>query len=361
MSLADDLQQALRDTNVQAFLRVIRAGETSQNEDAYRTLVGGEKFDDLSQHPGKSLYLKNLALWSTAAGAYQFLRGTWKEVAAACSLPDFSPESQDLGAVYLIRRRKALDDVLAGRIEQAIVKCAKEWASLPGSPYGQPTRTLQQALTTYSAWGGQFHPAGEGLELPKLEPELLPDPVPAAVPIPFETESPMLPALLLALLPSLVEHIPKLATIFKPGSEVAERNVKAAAIAFDIAKEAINATNEQDVVEQLKSSPAAVAAVQAAVEERWFELSEAGGGGIEGARQADAKIASTGDLLKSPSFYIAVLLLPLVYLIVGAVVGLWGAPFSDDVRSAIANGIVGMIIGAVIGYYFGQMTSRNRA
>jgi uncharacterized protein YcfJ len=47
-------------------------------------------------------------------------------------------------------------------------------------------------------------------------------------------------------------------------------------------------------------------------------------------------------------------------MIVGAVVGLFGAPFSEDVRAAIANGIVGLVLGGLIGYYYGQTTSRNR-
>jgi uncharacterized membrane protein YeaQ/YmgE (transglycosylase-associated protein family) len=65
-------------------------------------------------------------------------------------------------------------------------------------------------------------------------------------------------------------------------------------------------------------------------------------------------------MLHSPSFWVALLLLPLVYMIVGAVVGLFGDPFSDDVRSANANGIVGLILGGLIGYYYGQTTTRNR-
>lgn len=357
MSLADELRPLVRNLNVQAFFRVIRAGESSQGDEAYQTIVGGGRFTDVSAHPRKRVYIESLKVWSTAAGAYQFLWGTWNECVEALGLPDFSPASQDLAALFLIRRRAALPDLLAGRVEAAIKKCAKEWASLPGSPYGQPTRTLKQALSTYSAWGGTF--AATDVVMPDPA-KPIPVPFPGPTPAPAPKERFMLPAFLLALLPSLIKHIPRLTTIFPPGSETAERNIKAATVAFSIAKDALGATNEQDVVEQLDSNPTAVAAVNAAVEDRWFELSEAGGGGIEGARKADLEISKTGDILKSPSFYVAVLLLPLVYLIVGAVVGLWGAGFSDDVRSAIANGVVSMIIGAVIGYYFGQMTSRNR-
>ena len=171
---------------------------------------------------------------------------------------------------------------------------------------------------------------------------------------------PLIPAIISAFLPKLIEAVPKLTEIFPGGSEGAQRNVKAATLVFDIAKEALHATNEQDVVEQIRTSPEAVAAVQKAIEDNWFSLKESGSGGIDGARKADGLAAARGDLLQSPSFWIAMALLPLVYMIAGTVAGFWGAPFSEDVRSAIANGLVGMIIGSLAGYYFGQMTSRNR-
>jgi hypothetical protein len=168
-----------------------------------------------------------------------------------------------------------------------------------------------------------------------------------------------IPALITALLPTVVQMIPKLATIFKPGSEVAARNVAAASAVMDIVTSATGAVNAQAAVEKMQADPAAVAAATKAVESRWFELAEGGGGGIDGARKADAA-ASAYPVWQSPSFLIALALLPLVYLIVGAVVGLFGAPFGEDVRAAIANGIIGLILGGLIGYYYGQSTSRNR-
>ena len=72
---------------------------------------------------------------------------------------DFSPMNQDLGAVALILGRKALDDVIAGRFEQAVIKCNREWASLPGSPYGQPVVTMAKARQVYEAFGGQYSDA----------------------------------------------------------------------------------------------------------------------------------------------------------------------------------------------------------
>lgn len=173
------MKAALDNQNCQAFLRLIRAGESGQTDAAYTVMFGGGHFESFADHP-RQVITRN-GLTSTAAGAYQFLSRTWDECAKELALPDFSPASQDLAAVFLIYRRGALADVLAGRVELAISRCAKEWASLPGSPYGQPTRTLAQALATYAQYGGQ------AAEQPRTA-----DPQPAApTPSPTSTERPM--------------------------------------------------------------------------------------------------------------------------------------------------------------------------
>lgn len=154
--LPDDIDMS--NGNLRAFLQVIRAGEGTAGADGYRTVFGGGKFAGYADHPRQAITRKlgGRSITSTAAGAYQFLSGTWDECARALGLPDFGPESQDAAAAYLIRRRGALGDVYAGRFDAAVRKCAKEWASLPGSPYGQPTRTIEQASATYAAAGGVF-------------------------------------------------------------------------------------------------------------------------------------------------------------------------------------------------------------
>ncbi|MBK6786356.1 MAG: glycoside hydrolase family 104 protein [Betaproteobacteria bacterium] len=155
----------MADTNVRAFLHVIRAGEGTADEDGYRRHFGGELFTDFSRHPNRAITktLGDKQLTSTAAGAYQFLGRTWSECQAALNLPDFSPASQDLAAVFLIARRKGLEHAIAGRLEQAIAACANEWASLPGSPYGQPTKTLAQCHAVYKQHGGTYAPAASTL------------------------------------------------------------------------------------------------------------------------------------------------------------------------------------------------------
>jgi muramidase (phage lysozyme) len=152
----DQLSAALESENFRAFFAVIRTGEGTLGDDGYRRMFGGDLVDDLSRHPNRknTRRLGGKRITSTAAGVGQFLFRTWEEARAALQLPDFSARSQDLAVAYLIWRRRALDDVLAGRFDLAVRKCAKEWASLPGSPYGQPTLSSARARRVYLAAGG---------------------------------------------------------------------------------------------------------------------------------------------------------------------------------------------------------------
>lgn len=150
--------EALRVPNVRAFLRAIRLGEGTADDDGYRRIVGGALIDSYADHPRRAVWIPRYRLASTAAGAYQFLARTWDEMRVQYRLADFSPRSQDRAAVGLLIRRRALDDVVAGRIEQAIGRCRLEWASLPGSPYGQRTESLARVLTEYERYGGDYGP-----------------------------------------------------------------------------------------------------------------------------------------------------------------------------------------------------------
>lgn len=134
----------LANKNVGAFLSLIKFTEGSD----YNILFGGGTFDSFADHPRKIITrrLGGKPLASSAAGAYQFLSRTWDECKQALKLPNFSPHSQDLAALFLIDRRKALDSVVAGEWEKAIELCNKEWASLPGSPYGQPVKKMEVCL-----------------------------------------------------------------------------------------------------------------------------------------------------------------------------------------------------------------------
>jgi lysozyme len=184
---------------------------------------------------------------------------------------------------------------------------------------------------------------------PDQEPYTQPEPKKMAFPL----------ALVAGLLPSVIELIPPLTRIFKPGSAVAERNVAAASAVLDTVVKATKAVNAQDAIERMKADPSALAEATKAVT-GWVEMVEAGGGGIEGARKQDAAVRAAGNMLHSPSFWMACGLLLLVFWMMGNVMGLYGAPMDEKVRSAILNGAQGMILGGIVGYFFGQTTSRNR-
>lgn len=133
---------------------MIQYAEGTFGKDGYRKIYGGSLVNDLSKHPNKPT--TKWGITSTAAGAYQILSKTWAELQAKLKLPDFSPLSQDKAAIELIRRRKALEDVMAGRFTQAIAKCRKEWASLPGAGYGQNEKNIQSLAAVYKIAGGNM-------------------------------------------------------------------------------------------------------------------------------------------------------------------------------------------------------------
>lgn len=123
--------EAMGNRQVQAFLMLIRRGEGTADTAGYSRLVGGGSFSGWADHPRRLVKIDRLGISSTAAGAYQILSRTWDMVRVQAGLADFSPASQDLAAVQLIRNRGALADVLAGRISAALRKVSYEWASMP--------------------------------------------------------------------------------------------------------------------------------------------------------------------------------------------------------------------------------------
>ena len=147
-------------THIAAFLDMLAHAEIgprllASSDDGYDVLVGGTRFSGYSHHPNTSVLLPKYKdkhgkpLRSTAAGRYQFLFWVWDDVSSILRLPDFSPASQDRAAVLLLRRAKAFDVIRRGEITTAIKLCRNTWASLPGAPYGQPTKALNELLAVY--------------------------------------------------------------------------------------------------------------------------------------------------------------------------------------------------------------------
>lgn len=341
MDTLSTLQAALKTANAQAFLRLLREGESGQGQEAYRALFGwrpgnGKTFRTFRDHPRSRTWEREDEFihngrkdYTTAAGAYQIVETTWDRCQAALALPDFSPQSQDLAALFLVLEKAALEDVLEGRIPQAISKCRKVWASLPSSPWGQTTITLQRALDTYVKFGGTLASAEKTMPIP---------------------------AFLAAALPSLIEAVPRLARMFGSGSEVSERNLQAAEAVVGIAKEALGVKNEQELVETLRDNPAAVQTVREAVNSNWGQLDELGGG-IAAAREANVA-QSTIPPQRNMALWVTLMLLPLVYMTVAAVLFLEG--WTSETRAMVVAAVISGVLGAITGYWLGTSFSSSK-
>ncbi|GKS86469.1 glycoside hydrolase family 104 protein [Acidovorax sp. SUPP1855] len=348
-----ELVDALSQANMQAFLRMLRHGEGTSGDDGYRVMFGGGLFDSFADHPRQAITRKlgGNPITSTAAGAYQFLSRTWDGLVKQYGFADFSPKNQDLGAVALIKGRKALDDVIAGRFEDAVRKCNREWASLPGSPYGQPVVTMARAKQEYEEYGGTYAPA-ETIPAPLglISQPINPD-QPKEVPVtPF----------IAAVLPSLIDLVPKLGKLFSSGSETSERNIKAAEIVVSAAKEAIGARNEQELMEAIKADPEAAAAAKAAIEAQWFRLEEVGGG-IAAAREANAVYLQPNapGFWLNPAFWVSAgfLLMPLMILL--DMLFVHPDVYNDTLRIQIVTAILALL-GVVGAYWLGTSFSSQR-
>ena len=154
----EQLKEALKDKNVQAFLDMIRHSEGTATPNGYRTMFGGKLFESFDDHPHIFFNYRNKAgqvIRTSAAGAYQITYTTWQSLRDILGLKDFSQESQDLCAVELIREKGALYTVKGGYFVDAINKVRAVWASLPGAGCHQPEHTLAEAEQWYADAGGK--------------------------------------------------------------------------------------------------------------------------------------------------------------------------------------------------------------
>ena len=156
-------------SNLKAFLDMIAFAEGTSTSPAtrrngYDVIVTGidgkpELFTDFRAHPfaggRKSKAINSRGLTSNASGRYQFMLKDYAHYRDALKLPDFGPASQDAWAVQLIRERRALPLIEAGRFAEAVAAVSNLWASLPGANYaGQPMRSLAKLQAAYLAAGG---------------------------------------------------------------------------------------------------------------------------------------------------------------------------------------------------------------
>ena len=101
-ALGREMQKYLANAQVYAFLNLIAKAEawfdSKHNQVAYDDKVGFIKMTNLYDHAG------------VVSGRYQFTTDTWKRAKRDCGLYDFTPESQDIAAVYLLHTLPATTD-----------------------------------------------------------------------------------------------------------------------------------------------------------------------------------------------------------------------------------------------------------
>ncbi|MEI7407905.1 glycoside hydrolase family 104 protein [Pectobacterium aroidearum] len=151
---AGNIGDALNNPNARSYLDAISRAEGTSGymNSGYHTMFGGGQIASLSDHPRQLKdFQQTDGTWNktSAAGRYQFTQKSWDEAAAALGLNDFSPQSQDMAALWLIQRAGQLDNVLNGDFMTATNNLGGVWASLPSSPYAQPKRSQAEMESYY--------------------------------------------------------------------------------------------------------------------------------------------------------------------------------------------------------------------
>ena len=124
----------------------------AKSDNGYNVLLGGALFSGYLEHPRKLITVNGLT--STAAGRYQILERYFDAYKAQLHLMDFSPHSQDMIALQMIKEVGADKLINEGHFEDAINKCSTRWASLPGAKYGQHVNDMAHLKAFYENVGG---------------------------------------------------------------------------------------------------------------------------------------------------------------------------------------------------------------
>lgn len=133
----------------------------------YDITFGFKPIKSLDRHPNEVVSAGGYS--SAAAGAYQFMPDTYAGASKALGLRDFQPNSQDLAALYLVRKR-GVDPDRSPVTPETIAKLAPEFASFPtlqgSSYYGQPSKPINDLLRFAKSQGATTAPS-----VPNLPPQ----------------------------------------------------------------------------------------------------------------------------------------------------------------------------------------------
>ena len=149
--------------NQRAFIDMIAWSEIGPallavSDNGYNVIVGSTAafpvlFKSYADHPRRLVPLRP-GLKSTAAGRYQLLARYFDAYKHQLHLIDFSPVAQDAIALQQVKECRAIQDIEAGRFDDAVAKCAHIWASLPGAGYGQHENQIADLRAAYVGAGG---------------------------------------------------------------------------------------------------------------------------------------------------------------------------------------------------------------
>ena len=148
----------LANANIAAFLRSIAAAEGGDYDFKYGAVKGKRndpwRFADTSTHPGAGHGGK-----TTAAGMYQITIATWRQHGGKMGLTDFTPRTQDLIAVEMLRSLGVIEKIKVGEIAGVMPQVARWWAALPMGP-GLANRYPPQPYVDYNTFLANYKAAG---------------------------------------------------------------------------------------------------------------------------------------------------------------------------------------------------------
>ncbi len=163
-SSTGDGANSVTNPNARALLNAIAdaEGTSTYPENGYRTMFTGKQFSGDWKHP-KQIQVSS-GYESDAAGRYQFLSSTWKEM----GMPDFSPAHQDQAALRLTSQAGV--NLTDGLSEQEIYKVGQKWASVEGGPnamkggsYGSQAKySATDFMSMYKGHGGEAQKLQQG-------------------------------------------------------------------------------------------------------------------------------------------------------------------------------------------------------
>jgi muramidase (phage lysozyme) len=341
--------------NVVAFLRVIRERESGQGPDAYLMINGGGRMDGFQKHPWENVPTTRGA---RACGAYQFLGTTWGGLCRQYEFADFGPESQDLGAIALIQERGALQDVIAGRFEQAVGKLRGVWTSLPGASESSASWTMDKARSVFLKYGGKLDNAD--LIQPAAPVE---DHSPVDLP-PVQPKESSMPLPILALIsafgPLLSSLIPSISKALDRTTDTPAK-LEAATKIIETVVAATNSTNVQEAVEKMQADPVVrKAAADAVVTNPAIQALLEIGGGIEAAREANLAVQNAPvGFWRNPAWWVTVLLLLFPIMLMVDVFWVHAEQYNAELRTQIVTSILGVIL-VISGYWLGTSAGSVR-